>query len=520
MFTACNETDNYRETNRSMDISISSSIDSYMIKKIENVDSINIELDDSTREVYLLFTNTEKNSKKHNSNQNKKTYTQHASQHILDFNHQYIHKNNFKNNSIEKNSEKPLNLDHSRFYLEKDLSLSTQATRKKQLKNISTKYGNKTLNVWVSDDSFGEECSKSYCVTQEMVDALADRFLKKGEDNDIYDWVSNIFGEEWSDTSNSALIDNNNEITILITDIDNDNRTSGAVLGYFYAKDNYKKSLFQGSNEQIMFYIDSVLLAKHKDNEEWSIENYQTKKVLSTLAHEFSHMIHFYQKNILYKTDGLQPWIDEMLAVSIEDIIATKLQTTGLRGVSPNRGDAGEDDNSHGNFPLFNRNINLTLPIWNNQRRDYSKVSAFGSYLIRNYGGAKLLHDILHNKYTDESAIVEAVKQTPNGEDKDFDTLIQDWGIAILLSSTTELDPDSGYLYNLGDFLEDEYKNSTYSMGSINFFKYYTKPNVTTKAHNTMPKSNLYYKLDTKSTKNITIKIDQNPNIKTTLVIK
>ncbi|NEW59867.1 hypothetical protein GSY74_01110, partial [Sulfurovum sp. bin170] len=453
--------------------------------------------------------------------ENREFSAQHAPKYIMNFNHQAIKKGQPSKKEERVNSLKSDRTNSIQlFYLEKDTSISTQATARKVLKNIKTKYGNKSLSVWVSDDSFGENCSKSYCIRQNMIDELANSFLKDGDDNDIYDWVTNIFGEEWSETNSSSLIEDENEITILLTDINSDNRASGGVLGYFYAKDNYRKNLFSGSNERTMFYIDSVIFATHQDNQEWSIEEYKQKKILSTLAHEFEHMIQFYQKNILYNNSGLKPWIDEMLAVTVEDIIATKLKTNGVRGVTYTRGDAGEEQNSNGRFPLFNQNINLSLPTWNNQREDYSKVGAFGSYLIRNYGGAKLLHDILHNRYTDEEAIIDAIQKSPNGYDKNFDMLMHDWGIAILLSSNTDLGVDSGYLYNLGDFLETKYENSSYSMGSINFFNYRSQPNISTEIGNIEPKSNLYYKLGTDIIGDINITIDKNSNIITTLIIK
>ncbi len=79
-----------------------------------------------------------------------------------------------------------------------------------------------------------------------MVDAIADTFLLgDGSDNDIYDWVTNIYGEEWdSDAQNKYpnLIGADNEITILLTDIDGDNSPKGGVIGFFWSKDNFDKS--------------------------------------------------------------------------------------------------------------------------------------------------------------------------------------------------------------------------------------------------------------------------------------
>jgi hypothetical protein len=223
---------------------------------------------------------------------------------------------------------------------------STTATTRKVIPNVTTNLGSKTLNIWVSDDSFGNppECTKSKCVTQEMVDALADTFLISGLDNDIYDWVTNIYEEEWENDTNgyTGLISANDEITILLTDIDGDDSSSGGVIGFFWSKDNFEKSSISGSNERIMFYADAVMFANGEGT--WSIDDFWPKEMVSTLAHEFQHMINFYQKRILLDTD-LNVWINEMLSETTEDLIATKIQHIGPRGVEYTDGSAGETGN-------------------------------------------------------------------------------------------------------------------------------------------------------------------------------
>ncbi len=286
---------------------------------------------------------------------------------------------------------------------------STTATSKKVISNITTNFGSKTLNIWVSNDSFdsGAGCSKSKCVTQNMVDQLADTFLQTGADNDIYDWVANIYEKEWggdAEAKHSEFIPEDNEITILLTDIDGDNSPTGGVIGFFWSKDNFDKVTVSGSNERIMFYIDAVMFANTDEGDYWQ------KEIYSTLAHEFQHMINFYQKFILLDTDS-DIWINEMLSETTEDLIATKLQHIGPRGVEYTDGSAGSASNTEGRYPLFNVNNRLSLTAWNDQLADYSKVNAFGTYLVRNYGGAKLLHDIMHNTYTDKQAIVDAVNK-------------------------------------------------------------------------------------------------------------
>jgi len=350
------------------------------------------------------------------------------------------------------------------FYLETRSSDGTvRATLRKVVANVATQYGAKTLNVWVADDSYGN-CGKTVCVQDDDIDALADNFLKAGNDNDIYDWVTNVYGEEWGADAQShdgEVIGEKDVIDILLLDIDKDNKKDGGVLGYFYPKDAYKRSKVSGSNERIMFYIDAVMFA----NEDTSKIDWK-KETFSTLAHEFQHMIHFYQKEI---KKGIvdDTWINEMLSESTEDLVATKIGHTGPRGVDPDDGSAGSPGNTLGRYPLFNYYDDSSLTSWGNTMVDYSVVNAFGAFLLRNYGGAKVLHDILYGGEGHEEAIEEATGQS-------FGTLMAQWGAAVLLSDQirSEWEPMT---YNTGDFRETTYGSSAYRLGSINFYNYTLK---------------------------------------------
>ncbi len=405
------------------------------------------------------------------------------------------------------------------FYLDLDARQSTEVTARKVVSNISTNFGDKTLNIWVSNDSFGEGCAKAKCVTQEMVDTLADSFLKAGLDNDVYDWVTNIYGEPWGSEAQdiyTGVIPNSNEITILLTDIDNDNSSDGGVVGYFWSKDNFTKASYSGSNERVMFNIDSVMFANGEGT--WDINDFWPKEMISTLAHEFQHMIHFYQKSVLLTGDSTDTWIDEMLAETTEEVIATKIQHTGPRGVDYTDCSAGDADNTSGRYPLFNENNTLSLTSWGNQLRDYSKVNAFGAFLTRNYGGAKLLHDVMHNSYTDEQAIVDAVNNSANGGSKTFDNLLTEWGVAVLLSDHENLE-DTPF-YNTGDFTEESYNGTTYQMGSINFFNYSPAPTIYTRTGTIPKKGNYYYKIGDDLTGEVTVELELNGQTEVTLIAK
>jgi hypothetical protein len=261
-----------------------------------------------------------------------------------------------------------------------------------------------------------------------------------------------------------------------------------------------------------MFYIDSVMYANTSSDDYWK------KAIYSTLAHEFQHMIHFYQKTTLQNTYGEEIWLDEMLSESTEDLVATKLQTEGVRGIVYTDGTAGSIGNYEGRFPEFNNNNTLSLTSWTGQIRDYSKVASFGAYLLRNYGGAKILHDMVHNNFTDEQAVVTAVNQSANGANKTFADLLQEWGVAVLLSSRDDISAVPNY--NQGDFLPNTYGASTYQLGSINFFNYDPQPRLFTTAGTVNPYGNYYYKIGDNLTGNVDINLTLNGTTEAILVAK
>ncbi len=399
--------------------------------------------------------------------------------------------------------------DSQTFYLDTGTTNTTAATAKKVVSD-----GTKTLNIWVSNDSFGTGCGKAKCVTQAMVDALADTFLKAGDDNDIYDWVTNIYGEEWGSAAQakySNFIGENDEITILLTDIDDDNRPTGGVIGYFWSKDNVENTSISGSNQRIMFYADAVMFANTDNDGFWQ------KEMVSTLAHEFQHMIHFYQKTVLLDASS-DTWINEMLSETTEDLVATKIQHSGPRGVEHTDGSGGSAGNTNGRYPLFNENNTLSLTAWNNSLADYSKVNAFGTFLTRNYGGAKVLHDIMHNNLEHEDAIVDAVLKSPQGAGKTFDDLLKEWGVAVLLSDNNNL--ENAPEYNTGGFTPNTYNNNTYELGSINFFNYDPQPSIKTIAGTVESQGNYYYKVGENLTGTVTIDLTLNGTTEATLIAK
>jgi hypothetical protein len=490
------------------------SLDNYKVLKLNGDKNLQLKLGNDAKDVYVLFSNPTNSTKSARVNHNQKisknlnvinkesrtdnlNYS-HAKKDIQNFNNRVLDLKSVSSSSkkVEKVYRKTTDKvnDSEIFYMKStSTDVKIKATAKKVITNVETSFGKKSLTIWVEDNAYVDECKKPKCIDSRMVNTLADKFLQEGKDNDIYDWVTNVFGEEWGSSKSSELISEPNHIDILLTDISDDNKTNGGVIGYFYSKDNFKASKYKGSNERIMFYIDSVMYANGTNG--WDENDFWPQQVFSTLAHEFQHMIYFYQKNVKQNLQGSEPWINEMLSESTEDLVAVKMNVDGPRNVAASRGDAGSKNNYNGRYPHFNKNNTISLKSWDNTLANYSTVSSFGAYLLRNYGGAELLHTIVNNELINEEALMYAVHQHVNGKSKTFDDLIHEWGIAVLLSKRDDISIDSGVLYNAGDFISSDFNKIHYDLGSINFFNYNTQPSLATRMGKISPHANYYYKV-------------------------
>ncbi len=494
----------------------------YLIKSFNSSGSLTIKATTPSN-IYVVLTN----ASSVNSTNDLLDTTSQSYLKVLDFRKnlkEYLTKETNLSSFIYQKRAKSVG-DSRTFYLDID-GVKTTSTTLRLTRTVNTKFGDKTLNIYVSNDSFddGSGCQKSYCVTQDMVDAMADKFLQSGLDNDIYDWETNIYGEEWgADASKkySNLIGQTDEITILLTDIDDDNDPNKGVIGYFWAKDNMTN--LDGSNQEIMFYIDSVMYANRGNEDFWSTTEKMPMEVLSTLAHEFQHMISFYQKSILRGGgESTSIWLDETLSCATEYLLSSKIKTYTPRQISYDDGSAGSYPIIEGQFPYFNKYINqYTLTSWSNTSAQYGGAYALGAYILQNYGGAKLLHNIMQNNYLDENAILEGIKLT-TGKSISLENLFNGCGVGITLSDKI-LDPqrDNPFIFNSGDYYCQSYNDSIYCMGSINFYNYFPQPNFTYQKDGTLyPNSNRYLYLENNAFGTYNISLNLGSGVIATVIIK
>lgn len=341
------------------------------------------------------------------------------------------------NNAYALNQSEVFNVEITRNNLSTNSYYSTTTSAILIDTNENTNI-NRKLNIWL-DEKFNSNDNKNAAL------ALGDMFLNGSNTEDIYHWITKIFGEEWGEHDFNYLIKNsvntNNDIHIILTDLNEvyDNYNYNYVMGYFNPLDTvingtqiYNQfgnlETLKTSNQMNIFYIDVRLLTgiytTNKDKTEMK------RDIYSTLAHEFVHMINWYQKDVkLLKLNNFtKTWLNEMLAMMGEDLVDDKIIV-----------DDKEVDGSKMRIPSFNLyynnyDINDKDSIFD--EGDYAINGVYGLYLIRAYGYNNLdfLKNIMHNSYTGTSAIDFALNKF--GSKKTFIDTVKDFGKAVILSST------------------------------------------------------------------------------------
>lgn len=369
------------------------------------------------------------------------------------------------------------------FWADTDISSSISYEQK----TFTLRAGNSSCLVWVADDCYSAALSSESKVTTAIAESIADTFAKHcGFERKVFGTESSMMIDEY----NYAKIDmafksaTGTLVNILLYDIGNDYSSSNAsgVIGYFSSKDYYVRrpsatgntKPLRYSNEGKFFYIDapfcnydSSATGPYKFGGTGGV----SQTVISTLFHEFQHMINFGNKVIEGGVSDNPAWHNEMLSMLAEDLMAQQLGLDAKENVAANR------------IPLFNRayyNSGLTeyLTDTNKSIYSYSTAYAFGAWIAREYGGHAFIENMSKNAKTGMDSITDAIYATkrktvsPLVLYKKFiqacvyrNTFAQTYGYPTLYKST-----DAG----LGriDIFSSDYKYPYYDRSS----DYYTGP--------------------------------------------
>jgi len=254
---------------------------------------------------------------------------------------------------------------------------------------------------------------------RKTLEDLADEF-----DQVIYPKERAVFGSEWT-----PGIDNDKKITVLISQLVNN---AG---GYFNTYDEFSRSQIPTSNQREMLYLNALNILSDKNK--------------AFLAHEFQHLISFYQKTVLYGLEE-EVWLNEARSEYAPTLC-------GYNDVYANSYLADRVD-------VFLDEPSDSLTEWKNKVDDYGIVTLFLHYLVDHYGTEILTRMTLNNQIgiaSVNSALADL------GYSETFSDIFADWAVAVYLNDC-QVDSENKYCY-LNDNLTYQRLHVDYSASYSGF---------------------------------------------------
>lgn len=307
------------------------------------------------------------------------------------------------------------------FWADTDISSSISYEQK----TFTLRAGNSSCLVWVADDCYMEgevaALSSGSKVTTAIAESIAATFAKHcGFEREVFGTESSMMIDEYNYASigMASKSDTGTLVNILLYDIGNDYSSSNAsgVIGYFSSKDYYERrpsatgneKPLRYSNEGKFFYIDAPFCNYNSSatgSYKFGGTGGVSQTVISTLFHEFQHMINFGNKVIEGGVSDNPSWHNEMLSMLAEDLMAQQLGLDAKENVAANR------------IPLFNRayyNSGLTEYLKDTGKSiySYSTAYAFGAWIAREYGGPAFIENMSKNAKTGMDSITDAIYAT------------------------------------------------------------------------------------------------------------
>ncbi len=260
-----------------------------------------------------------------------------------------------------------------------------EATGKSQVQAVLIKTASQ-LNFYVEKSWWETQVPAKQTEIFSNLDTLSTEFNGK-----IYPTLTSVFGQEAK-----PGVDGDSKITVLFHSL------REGVAGYFRSADGYLKLQVPESNEREMVYLSLV-----------NIENPQLKVFL---AHEFTHLIGFNQKD---KVRGVfeETWLNEARA----DYSSTILGYDNTY----------EGSNLQRRVRDFLASPADPLTEWKDSKYDYAVVNLFMHYLEDHYS-ISILADSLKSKSIGISSLNEVLAK--NGENETFSQIFTNWTITTLVN--------------------------------------------------------------------------------------
>lgn len=322
-------------------------------------------------------------------------------------------------------------------------------------KTAYLQYKSADCYVWAVEGYFTQSGrSESGKVTREICEKIGKTF------DEISRLERNIFGQEYDRLKSRdgwLPMDENCEtgtvVNLLLYDIAGDYVEGGTlgVYGFFTNGDYYVKdtryNIASKSNGGKFLHIDSGFASNEST----------LPTIISTVVHEFQHMIYYGQKKSYELADSGYSNVsfNEMCSMLAEDMFQEKLQLDDKNSAKERFSTLR---NSWAYVPLFN---------WSTEKKygnfNYSNAFGIGSFVSKKYGGADFVYDYMHtseNIYGGFDSFLEAINMHDSSVTKE--TLLRDFCVELCTGRTFNTDVHSkkhgleGYYYPMTKF---DFKN-------------------------------------------------------------
>ena len=323
---------------------------------------------------------------------------------------------------------------------------------------------NDACNVWVVDDYYTSGTAENGKINSTIAESLASVF------SEIYSAERYVFGEEsdkiyysfedgaFQTADMDYLSDTGTKVNLLVYDLYGDG-SAGRALGFFNTADYYpNKADFEAMNPMVQGYSENWSNEGKFINLDsyWAVTDMSV--LYTTIVHEFQHMINFSNK----KMKGLEAesYFDEMCSMLSEDIMGQFLKDKGYGLEELNTVKCTRFKSF---LPFYYRKgvtdwIETDRPL---ALQSYANIFAFGAYIVRKYGGAALVKEMMTNNKVNIDCIVAAVN-TLSGNNFTFDDLFGQFIKACFNDST--------YTFNKDAAQPLTYSGYSYPMSAINLW--------------------------------------------------
>ena len=321
-------------------------------------------------------------------------------------------------------------------------------------KEFELKTDGKHCRIWFWNNN--PDVVDKNILTNNEFQKLADNF------DLIFEKETQIYGSNAiNGYSNCITANENTKIEILVYDLFGDANPgqNTGTLGFFNSADLIYSTSYK-SNKCEAIHVDSYFLQydiKGTENENGQIV--YTDMTTSTIVHEFQHLLNYCQKKILNNVN-VSDWFNEMLSMCAEDIFEDILNLKSFDTAKSR----------------FNKSFNTPWQGFYNWPDDdktteghekvlhaYANAYAFGAYLMRNYGGVELIHNICTNSSADEDSITDALHKT-GYVDENFNTVLQKFGSIYILNKEG---------ITLNKKVDSKLYGVNYTLSPINLSDYY-----------------------------------------------